>query len=196
MNKRETLSNMLIKLRKENKMNQKKFAEKIGVSQSNLSKWERCITLPDYENLCAIADKLGVTTDYLLGQTTVRNQKEKEKTETYIEETRRILEYSEFDNKTMDEIILSIYNTARILSNDDEALNTYRNAWLEICTNISTCAGDTYATVWHTKDEQKTRNSIFSLINNKEYRSLGEINNIFGIFSEKAKTVQVEKNEG
>lgn len=66
MDRKMILSKNLRRLRKEAGLNQKKFAEKMGVSQSNLSKWERSITSPDYNNLCSVADKLKVTADYLL----------------------------------------------------------------------------------------------------------------------------------
>ena len=54
-------------LRKENKLNQQKFAELCQVKQSCISKWERGETIPDIEMLISIAETFGVSTDYLLG---------------------------------------------------------------------------------------------------------------------------------
>ncbi|MBE5756729.1 MAG: helix-turn-helix transcriptional regulator [Clostridiales bacterium] len=54
-------------LRVENKLNQGKLAEILGVKQSCVSKWERGETLPDIEMLISIAEAFSVSTDYLLG---------------------------------------------------------------------------------------------------------------------------------
>ena len=54
-------------LRLERKLNQKSFAEKLGVKQSCVSKWERGETLPDAEMIMGIVEFFNVSADYLLG---------------------------------------------------------------------------------------------------------------------------------
>lgn len=57
----------IAELRKEQGLNQKELAKKIGVSRSALSLYEIDRTEPDLETVKKIASLFGVTTDYLLG---------------------------------------------------------------------------------------------------------------------------------
>ena len=53
-------------LRKENKMSQEQLAEKLDVSRQSISLWENGQTTPSMDNIIAIADIFGVSTDVLL----------------------------------------------------------------------------------------------------------------------------------
>ncbi len=53
-------------LRKENKMSQEQLAEKLNVSRQSISLWENGQTTPSMDNIMAIADIFGVSTDVLL----------------------------------------------------------------------------------------------------------------------------------
>ena len=53
-------------LRKENKMSQEALSEKLGVSRQSISLWENNQTMPSMENIVAIANIFGVSTDTLL----------------------------------------------------------------------------------------------------------------------------------
>ena len=66
-------SDKLITLRTDRKLSQKDSAEALGVSISRYNKWENNSNRPDYETVCHIANHYGVTTDYLLGRTDVKN---------------------------------------------------------------------------------------------------------------------------
>lgn len=48
-------------------LNQKEFAEKIGVSLTTVSNWETGTTDVGANNLCAMSKLFGCSTDYLLG---------------------------------------------------------------------------------------------------------------------------------
>lgn len=61
------LSKKLRQLRKEYKMTQTELAEKFGVSQQALAKWEAGRALPETETISRIAGFFSITTDYLLG---------------------------------------------------------------------------------------------------------------------------------
>lgn len=50
------------------KYSQEELADLVGASQQQLSKWETGVTDPDAGNLINLASVLGVTVDYLLGQ--------------------------------------------------------------------------------------------------------------------------------
>ena len=52
--------------RKERGLSQAALADKLFVSPQNVSKWENGKSAPDIENLCRLADVLGVGTDHLL----------------------------------------------------------------------------------------------------------------------------------
>ena len=65
-------------LRREKKMTMKQLGEKIGLAESTISLYETGKHEPDHKTLAEIADVLGVSVDYLLGRTEVRNSNEKE----------------------------------------------------------------------------------------------------------------------
>ncbi|MBI9010712.1 MAG: helix-turn-helix transcriptional regulator [Clostridiales bacterium] len=64
----ESLSEMIIKLRKEKHFSQETLAEKIGVSRQAVSKWERNESSPDIQNIELLADVFEVSIDELLGR--------------------------------------------------------------------------------------------------------------------------------
>ena len=60
-------------LREEKNVTQKEAAQQIGIQQSTLSKYERGIQNPRFQELCLISDWLGVSVDYLLGRTDIKS---------------------------------------------------------------------------------------------------------------------------
>lgn len=60
------VSEKIKELRTENKWSQEQMAEKLGVSRQAITKWETGAGAPDIENLAAIAQLFGVSTDSLL----------------------------------------------------------------------------------------------------------------------------------
>ena len=63
--------------RKEKGMTQKDLAEQIGVSDKTISKWENNESLPDTENLIAIAKLFNVSIDFLVGNKMVDSEQKK-----------------------------------------------------------------------------------------------------------------------
>lgn len=63
--------NNLKKLRKSKRISQQTIAQYIGVSQRTISHYEKGESEPSLRCLCKIAECLGVTTDSLLGFTSV-----------------------------------------------------------------------------------------------------------------------------
>lgn len=63
------MSNRIKQLRESHDMKQIDLAKLLNVSQGTLSNWERGIHDPDHEALIWIADRFGVSTDYILGLT-------------------------------------------------------------------------------------------------------------------------------
>jgi len=63
------LANSLKELRASRGMSQAELAEKLGVRQQTVGKWESSVTVPRQPMLQKLADIFGVTTDYLLGRT-------------------------------------------------------------------------------------------------------------------------------
>jgi len=55
-------------IRKEMKLSQEKFGELVGMSQRSVAAWESGDRLPSYPVLSDLADRLGVSVDYLLGR--------------------------------------------------------------------------------------------------------------------------------
>lgn len=61
-------------LRKELKLSQFELAERLGVSQQTISKYENGTREPDNNTLKLLSDFFGVSTDYLLGTTDIREK--------------------------------------------------------------------------------------------------------------------------
>ncbi len=65
------LGERIRKLRKERGYSQQQLAIKLNLSQGAVSQWENGQTTPQSEQLSALADIFGITTDELLGRPTV-----------------------------------------------------------------------------------------------------------------------------
>lgn len=70
-----SFGNRIITLRKEQKLAQGELAEKIGVHQNVLGRYERGEAMPSIEMASKIADTLGVSIDYLVGKIDVEVDK-------------------------------------------------------------------------------------------------------------------------
>ena len=79
MTNTEILGNKLYELRKEARLSQEEFADKIGVSRQAVSKWERGETLPDMDNLITIAKLFKTSLDWLIDNETTTNLNENSK---------------------------------------------------------------------------------------------------------------------
>lgn len=64
--KKQTLDMMIASLRKENGMTQLELAEKMGVTDKAVSKWERDLSCPDINSIPQLAELLGVSVDELM----------------------------------------------------------------------------------------------------------------------------------
>lgn len=64
--KKETFGNMVAALRKEKGMTQLELAEKMGVTDKAVSKWERDLSFPDVSSIPKLAEILGITVDELM----------------------------------------------------------------------------------------------------------------------------------
>lgn len=67
---------ILRKLRKSRKLNQKEFAREVFISPSAVSQYETGRTMPSRETLERIAKYFGVSTDYLMGSSTIAEVEE------------------------------------------------------------------------------------------------------------------------
>lgn len=63
----QTMGKRIMQLRKEKGYTQEQLAEMMGVSAQAVSKWENDVSCPDISILPILAEKLGVSTDELLG---------------------------------------------------------------------------------------------------------------------------------
>lgn len=67
---------ILKKLRKEKKLNQREFAREVFISPSAVSQYETGRTMPSRETLERIARYFGVSADYLMGTSTIAEVEE------------------------------------------------------------------------------------------------------------------------
>ena len=63
---KKTLGMMIVELRKKEGMTQLELAEKMGVTDKAVSKWERDLSCPDINSLPNLAALLGVSVDELI----------------------------------------------------------------------------------------------------------------------------------
>ena len=63
---KKTLGTMIAELRKQHGMTQLELAEKMGVTDKAVSKWERDLSCPDINSLPALAVILGVSVEELM----------------------------------------------------------------------------------------------------------------------------------
>ena len=62
----EKMGTFIAELRKEKKMTQRELAAKLNITDKAVSKWERCLSLPDISLLAPLAQELGVSVGELL----------------------------------------------------------------------------------------------------------------------------------
>lgn len=75
------LNEKILHCRKAAGLSQEALAAKLGVSRQALSKWELGDTVPELDNLVALAKTFGVTTDELLGLEEPARETEQSKTQ-------------------------------------------------------------------------------------------------------------------
>ena len=76
--KKKTLGMMIASLRKENGMTQFELAEKMGVTDKAVSKWERDLSCPDVNTIPKLAEAFGISVDELM-QIKAESQNESKK---------------------------------------------------------------------------------------------------------------------
>ena len=81
--KKQTFGMMVSSLRKEKGMTQLELADKIGVTDKAVSKWERDLSYPDINSIGKLAEILGVSVDELMQNKT--NIKENESNNDIVE---------------------------------------------------------------------------------------------------------------
>lgn len=69
----QSIGDRILTIRKELNMSQKELADKAGITEATLSRYENNLREPKAEIIGKIAIVLGVSTDYLLGRTDIRN---------------------------------------------------------------------------------------------------------------------------
>lgn len=75
--KKKSLGMMISSLRKENGMTQLELAEKMGVTDKAVSKWERDLSYPDVNSIPKLAEVFGVSVDELMQIRTESQYEEK-----------------------------------------------------------------------------------------------------------------------
>ena len=64
--KKQTFGNIIVSLRKEKGMTQLELAEKMGVTDKAVSKWERDLSFPDVSSIPKLAEIFEVSVDDLM----------------------------------------------------------------------------------------------------------------------------------
>lgn len=70
-----TFPERIAAIRKKSKLSQEKFGELAGVSQRTVAFWEAGERMPSHATISTLADRLGVSVDYLLGRTDEKGTK-------------------------------------------------------------------------------------------------------------------------
>lgn len=69
-----SIGDRILNLRKELNLNQKELAEKVGITEASLSRYENNLREPKAEIIIRLSNVLNCSTDYLLGKTNIRNE--------------------------------------------------------------------------------------------------------------------------
>ena len=156
-------------VRKKNGLTQEQFAEKLGVSQKSISRWETGKTMPDYSLLPSICEVLGVNIAELLGAEHISGDSVSKKQVTVMAHNMISLMNNRKGIRKIIGAILSIiimlacivglysleYNVSAESTNDlENAINEY-NAFLETSADIL--------------ERQAMGNHLYVLYGQKEY---------------------------
>lgn len=68
-------SDRISAIRKDLKLSQEHFGELAGVSQRTVAFWESGERMPSHATISALADRLGLSVDYLLGRSDLKTNK-------------------------------------------------------------------------------------------------------------------------
>ncbi len=109
---RKTIGSFIAVLRKANGLTQRELADKLGVSDKAVSRWERDETAPDLYLIPIIAEIFGVTSDELLrgeraGEFAPPPEKQNEKTERQIKTVLKTVR-TKFLTKTLICVLISV----------------------------------------------------------------------------------------
>ena len=109
----ENIGKFIAEKRKENRMTQEQFAEKLGVSNRSVSRWENGKTMPDYSLLPAICETLKVNISELLeGNISENNDNLKDKMHLIGE----LLDYEKQKKQTIINRCLLIWSICLVLN--------------------------------------------------------------------------------
>ena len=108
-------------LRKEKKLTQAQLAEKLGVSEQAVSKWENGCCLPDVSLFPLIADIFGVSIDRIFGY----------HKRSYADEVEEIMKKAEAVNKAI-RLCSEVADTCTDTKHIDSALNMLHRIYCEI----------------------------------------------------------------
>lgn len=79
----ENIGERILRLRIKNEMKQKELADKVGITEATLSRYENGLRSPKGEIVSKLAEALGVSSDYLLGLTDEANEQTKNENKNF-----------------------------------------------------------------------------------------------------------------
>ena len=106
-----TVVDRIFQLIKENSLTAKEFANRVGVSQGNITDWKTGRAKPSVESLQKIAKYTNVSIEWLIGNSFYRNNQE------YQSATKYSVAFLEFENETSVRIINRILQELTKLKN-------------------------------------------------------------------------------
>ena len=104
----EKIGKFILQLRKEKNMTQKELAEKLGVTDRAISKWENGRGMPELSLMKALCDELGISVNELLSGEKIESEDYQEKFEENIINT---IEYANKKTVHKNTVVLSIVGT-------------------------------------------------------------------------------------
>lgn len=98
-----SIGERILNLRKKQNLSQKELAEKVGITEASLSRYENNLREPKAEIIAKISEILGCSTDYLLGLSN-NTEAYTPKSSTNINKT-RYKTYEEIESTMIDKLI-------------------------------------------------------------------------------------------
>lgn len=102
------IANILKNLRIQANMSQEELAKLLGISRSAISSYENGTRSPNHDILIKIATIFNVSTDYLLGLSEIKTNKDQ--FNLVFSEIRALLETSDLNDKQKNEILTEVKN--------------------------------------------------------------------------------------
>jgi transcriptional regulator with XRE-family HTH domain len=99
-----SIGDRILNLRKELNLSQKELAEKVGITEASLSRYENDLREPKAEIITRLSNALNCSTDYLLGKTDIKDETALPNGKLY-KDSIEYRNFKEIENRVLEKLI-------------------------------------------------------------------------------------------